>query len=78
MTTVSVAQRMTADQLLARPFEEGQRWQELIDGEIVVSRPTALHNAVQGKLFVALNNWISSPLLPGFTLTLDDPFAEPA
>ncbi len=57
MTAVPVAQRMTADEFLARPFEEGPRWQELVDGEIVVSQPTARHNRVQGNLFAALHIW---------------------
>lgn len=60
MTTVPVAQRMTAEEFLARPFEEGLRGQELIEGEIVVSEATPLHNAVQGRLFVALSNWITA------------------
>ncbi len=58
MAAVPVAQRMTADEFLARPFEEGQRWEELIDGEVVVSQPTARHNEVQGELFFALKSWI--------------------
>ena len=54
MTAVPVAQRMTAEEFLARPFEEGLRGQELVEGEIVVSEATAVHNVVQGSLFFAL------------------------
>lgn len=59
MAGVTVAQRMTAEEFLARPFEEELRGQELVDGEVVVSEPTPLHNVVQGRLFVALSNWIA-------------------
>ncbi len=59
MMTVPVAQRMTADEFLAQPFGEGPRWQELVGGEVVVNEPTALHNVVQGRLFLALGNWIA-------------------
>lgn len=37
MEAVPVKERMTADEYLARPFEEGLRRQELVDGEVVVS-----------------------------------------
>jgi len=57
MTGIPVAQRMTAEEYLARPFEEGQRGQELVEGEIVVSEATGRHNIVQGNLFIALGNW---------------------
>ena len=59
MTAVPVAQRMTAKEYLARPFEESQRGQELIDGEIVVGEATTRHNRVQGNLFFALKSWIA-------------------
>jgi Uma2 family endonuclease len=57
MATVPVAQPMTADEFLARPFDEGLRRQELVDGEIVMSQPSARHNRVQGDLFAALHAW---------------------
>lgn len=44
MTAVPVQQRMTADEFLAIPPGEGPRWQELVDGEVVVNEPNALHN----------------------------------
>lgn len=57
MTAVPVAQRMTAEEFLAQPFGEGPRWQELVDGEVVVNEPTPLHNVVQKDLIVALEIW---------------------
>jgi hypothetical protein len=54
MAGVTVAQRMTAEEFLAQPSGEGPRWQELIDGEVVVSQPTPLHNAVQTRLVIAV------------------------
>jgi len=58
MTTVPVKQRMSADEFLARPSGEGLRGQELVEGEIVVNEPTALHNVVQKDLIFALEKWI--------------------
>ncbi|MGI8946204.1 MAG: Uma2 family endonuclease [Thermoleophilaceae bacterium] len=60
MATVPVAQSMTAEEFLARPFEEGLRGQELVQGEIVVSEATPMHNAVQIRLVLALGNWIAA------------------
>ncbi len=57
MTAMQVQQRMSAGEFLARPFSEDLRGQELVDGELVVSEPTALHNLAQGKLFYALTSW---------------------
>ncbi len=58
MGAVPVKQSMKAEQFLARPFAEGLRGQELVDGEIVVSEPTARHNVVQGNLFAAFHTWV--------------------
>ena len=58
MTAMPVAQPMTAEEFLARPFGEGPRWQELIEGEVVVNEPTPLHNVVQKNLVVALELWV--------------------
>ena len=58
MTAVPVAQQhMTADEFLAQPLGEGPRWQELVEGEVVVNEPTARHNLAQGNLFAALHTW---------------------
>jgi hypothetical protein len=92
MTAVPVAERMTADEYLARSKED--RRTELIDGEIVVDEPQAL----LGHLYIALTDWIraapgrnralvsrrflsrgdvlTSPSLPGFALGLDALFPQ--
>jgi Uma2 family endonuclease len=57
MQGMPVAQPMTAEEFLARPYEEDLRGQELVEGEIVVSEATLLHNLVQGRLFHALAGW---------------------
>jgi Uma2 family endonuclease len=56
MTSMQVAQSMTADEYLAMDLE-GQRTQ-LIDGEIVMSEPTMLHQVLHGRLFRALDGWV--------------------
>lgn len=58
MAAVPVQQRMTADEFLEQPFGEGPRRQELVEGEVVVNEPTALHNVVQTRLVVSLSKWI--------------------
>jgi len=60
MTAVPVQQRMTADEFLAIPHGEGPRWQELVDGEVVVNEPNALHNYVLSNLMFALGAWTRS------------------
>ncbi len=57
MRAVPVAQQMTAREFLALPLSERGWPADLIDGEIVVNDPAALHGHVQGNLFVALVNW---------------------
>ena len=56
MTSMQVAQRMTADEYLAIDRED-QRTQ-LIDGEIVMSEPTMLHQVLHGRLFATLHAWL--------------------
>ncbi|MBA3509437.1 MAG: Uma2 family endonuclease [Thermoleophilaceae bacterium] len=54
-----VAEPMTAEQFLALP-DPGPGWPvSLVDGEVVMNDPTALHNHVQGRLYVALDSWIA-------------------
>jgi len=60
MTAVPVAQRMTAEEFLAQPYRDDAARRELIDGEVVVSEPKALHNHVQTRLVVELSNWIDA------------------
>ncbi len=61
MTAVPVMhERMTAGQFLALPEREDSRRLELVDGEIVVSEPTMLHNVVQVTFVFALRTWIES------------------
>lgn len=56
MASMQVAEPITADQYLAMDLED-QRTQ-LIDGEIVMSEPTMLHQVLHGRLFAALHAWI--------------------
>lgn len=60
MTAMPVQQRMTAEEFLAIPEGEGPRWQELVDGEVIVNEPNAVHNRVQGNLYHALRLWMSA------------------
>jgi Uma2 family endonuclease len=58
MSTVAVAERMTAEQYLAlgEPLE-GRTRTQLIGGEVVVNEPTPLHGFVQRDLLAALIAW---------------------
>jgi hypothetical protein len=56
MDAVTATARMTAAEFLALPWEH-TRWQQLIDGEIVVNDPTRTHNGSQGCIFAALRGW---------------------
>jgi Uma2 family endonuclease len=57
MTAVPVAERMTADQFLALPFEKRERPWSLIDGEVVMNVPTALHGELVEVIQFALASW---------------------
>jgi hypothetical protein len=57
MSTMAVAQRMTADEFLAQPFDEVRS--ELVEGEVVVEEPRNLHQLVAMDVLVALRDWIS-------------------
>ena len=52
--TMAVAQRMTVAEFLALPE---QRWASLIEGEVVVNQPRALHQRVVLDLAFALMQW---------------------
>lgn len=70
MNAMAVAQRMTAQEYLAIPYD-GQR-SELVEGEVVVEQPRNLHQLVLTDLFVALYAWASeSPERGSVSLPLD-------
>ncbi|CAN5520592.1 Uma2 family endonuclease [soil metagenome] len=57
MAAMSVAERMTAEEFLALPVPElGRPW-NLVDGEVVVNDPTALHGDVLEILLFAVGSW---------------------
>lgn len=60
MPAMTVAERMSAQQFLAMPEHPPAQWQELIDGELVVSEPGLPHNYVQTDLVFALGDWSRS------------------
>ncbi len=55
---VQVAQRMTADEYLAAPFDE--RRTELVGGEVIVHEPLPLHQFVLTDLVQSLTNWATA------------------
>jgi Uma2 family endonuclease len=55
---VQVAQRMTADEYLAAPFDE--RRTELVEGEVIVHLPVNLHQFVLLDLTALLHAWASA------------------
>lgn len=57
MTTMPVAQRMTAREFLRLPERPNGKRLELVEGEVVVSDPTMLHGEVVGDLQFALEVW---------------------
>ena len=57
MTTVPVAERLTAEEFLATPEPELGWPRSLIDGEVVMNDPTALHAYSQKALLLALQRW---------------------
>ena len=58
MDAVTTAERMTAEEFLnLEPLRRSQR-RELIDGDVVVSEPTWMHNTFQGRIYFALAMWV--------------------
>jgi len=57
MTVVPVAERMTAEKFLALPVPQRGRPWNLVDGEVVVNDPSALHGEVVEELQFALATW---------------------
>jgi Uma2 family endonuclease len=53
-STMAVAQRMTVAEYLSM---DGPRWTNLIDGELVVSQPTSLHQRLVMHLAVDFELW---------------------
>ena len=56
MPATDAPRRMTVEEFLAVPESEPGRW-ELIDGEVVVSDPTFLHQQTATNLLFALETW---------------------
>lgn len=59
MEAVTATAQMTAAQFLALPEDPTSRRCELIDGELVMSEPTRMHNGSQGNAYFALRQWVS-------------------
>ncbi len=58
MREMAVAERMTAEEYLARPLPwRGGPRTELVEGEVVVNEPRPLHSYVQRDLIFALESW---------------------
>ena len=57
MPTVPATQRLTADEYLALPATENAPRLQLIEGEVVVNDPGALHGHVQTNVLFALVAW---------------------
>ncbi len=57
MTAVPVAEHMTAAKFLDLPVPERGRPWNLVNGEVIVNDPTALHGEVVEELQFALGAW---------------------
>jgi len=57
MATVTVAERKTAEEFLAGAECERGRPSNLIEGEVVMTEPTAFHACVQAALHRAVEDW---------------------
>ena len=57
MTAMSVADRMTAEEFLARPYDPRERGAELIGGVIVVDNPLVKHQLVCSEILHELMLW---------------------
>lgn len=56
----TIAQPMTAEEFLALPVPQRGRPWNLVDGEVVVNEPSALHEHVQRRLLLAFESWLSA------------------
>jgi len=61
MEAMPVAERMTAEEFLALPYDR-TRFASLVEGEVVVNDPRPLHNYVATDLAFALYAWARSEL----------------
>lgn len=73
MSVVPVAQRMTVEEYAERYPETstGERT-ELIDGEVVVSHPRALHQEVSLEIAIALREWTRAAADRGYAVQAID------
>jgi Uma2 family endonuclease len=61
MAAMTVKERMTAQEFLALPAPAKRvHHRELVDGEVVVNEPNAVHNRVQGNLYYAFRLWMGA------------------
>jgi Uma2 family endonuclease len=60
MMAMPLVQQMTAEEYLALPITDESRWLQLVDGELVVTEATMLHNVVQVELLFALRTWVTA------------------
>ena len=58
MSRVPTAERLSADEFLALPHDEGVRWRQLIEGELIVNEPSWMHNDSQLTILAALRLWV--------------------
>jgi len=58
MSAVTATAQMTAQEFLALPLRpEGPVLRELVEGELIVSSPSWMHNDAQGCVSFALREW---------------------
>ena len=68
MSAVTVAQRMTAKEFVEAPVPDHGRPWNLVDGEVVLTQPTVLHNRVQLDVLFALEVWTRALPDGGFVI----------
>jgi len=68
MTAMPVAERMTAEEFLARPYHPQHRWERLIDGELVNDSPLLAHQQTGGNILFALATWTHAEAGRGLAL----------
>lgn len=66
MSSMQVAQRMTADEYLALDSDWPRTW--LVDGEVIVNQPALKHQVLHGRLFHALAAWVQDADGRGLTV----------